>query len=415
MPRAPALLRENVPFRRFWSAQVVSLVGDQVTLIALPLVAVLALDASAAQMGYLVAAELAPNLLFSLHAGAWVDRRGRRRELMIATDLVRAGLVASIPVAYALDALTFPHLLVVGFLLGTMSVLFHVSYSALFVALVPRERYVEAASVINGTRAFSYVAGPSTGGLLVQAISAPVTLLLDAVSYLVSALFLRRVEAAEPPVEEGGRGQVAAGVRWIAASPIVRAALGATATINLFNFVFFALFVLYATRELDISPGTLGLVLGTAAVGGVLGSVATGRITRRIGIGPTFGLGCVLFPAPLLLVPLAEGPRWVVLACLFVAEFGSGFGVMVLDISAGAISAAVVPDRLRSRVSGAYMVVNYGVRPLGALLGGALGTWIGVRETLWAATAGALLGVLWLLPSPVLGLRELPEAEETTA
>jgi predicted MFS family arabinose efflux permease len=153
-------------------------------------------------------------------------------------------------------------------------------------------------------------------------------------------------------------------------------------------------------------------VLGAAAVGGILGAVVTGRVTRWIGIGPAFALGCVLFPAPLLLVPLAQGPMWVVLACLFLAEFGCGFGVMMLDISAGAIAAAVVPDRLRSRVSGAYMVVNYGVRPLGALVGGALGTWIGLRETLWIATAGALLGVLWLLPSPILGLRELPENAE---
>jgi MFS family permease len=408
----PPLLRENVPFRRFWTAQAVSLVGDQVTLIALPLVAVLALDATPAQMGYLVAAELAPNLLFSLHAGAWVDRRGRRRQLMIATDLARAALIASIPLAYAFDALTFPHLLVVGFLMGTMAVLFHVSYSALFVALVPRQEYVAAASWLNGTRAFSYVAGPSAGGILVQLISAPVTLLVDAVSYVFAALFLRRVEATEPPTEPAGRGQVAAGVRWIAANPIIRAKLGATATINFFNFVFFALFVLYATRELDVAPGTLGLVLGTAAIGGLFGSVVTARVARRIGIGPTFALGCVLFTVPLLLVPLAGGPRWVVIACLFGAEFGSGVGVMMLDISAGAIDAAIVPHRLRSRVSGAYMVVNYGVRPLGALAGGALGTWIGVRPTLWLATGGAILGVLCVLPSPILGLRELPEAEE---
>jgi MFS family permease len=408
----PPLLRENVPFRRFWTAQTISLVGDQVTLIALPLVAVLALDATPAQMGYLVAAELAPNLLLSLHAGAWVDRRGRRRQLMIATDVVRAALIASIPLAYAFDALTFPHLLVVGFLMGSMAVLFQVSYSALFVALVPRERYVEAGSLLHGTRALSYVVGPSAGGILVQAISAPVTLVLDAVSYVASALFLRRVHVVEPPTEQAASGHVVAGVRWIAASPVVRAALGATATINLFNFAFFALFVLYATRELDVSPATLGLVLGSAAAGGLLGAALTGRITRSIGVGMTFTLGCVLFPAPLLLVPLADGPQWLVLACLFLAEFGSGFGVMVLDIAAGAISAAVVPHRLRSRVSGAYMVVNYGVRPLGALAGGALGTWIGVRETLWIATAGALLGVLWVLPSPVPGLRELPEAGE---
>jgi MFS family permease len=408
----PPLLRENPTFRRFWAGQTVSLVGDQVTLIALPLVAVLVLDASAAQMGYLVAAELVPNLLFSLHAGAWADRRAHKRRTMIATDLGRAVLIGSIPAAYAFDALTFPHMLVVAFLMGTLTVLFHVSYSAFYPALVPRERLVEGGSIMHGSRALSYVAGPSIGGLMVQALSAPVTLVVDACSYVVSALFLRSVDVEEPAVETPGKGHVVAGLRWVFGSPIIRAALGATATINFFNFVFFALFILYATTSLDISPGTLGLVLGAAAVGGLIGALVTSRVTRRIGVGPAFALGCVLFPAPLLLVPLAQGPRWVILACLFLAEFGAGLGVMMLDISAGAIAAAVVPERLRSRVSGAYMVVNYGVRPLGALVGGALGSWIGLRETLWIATTGALLGVLWLLPSPVLKLRELPENAE---
>jgi MFS family permease len=408
----PALLRESPRFRRFWLGQSISLVGDQISLIALPLVAVLVLDASAAQMGYLVAAELAPNLLFSLHAGAWADRRSRKRQTMIVTDLGRALLIGSIPVAYTLDALTFPHLLVVGFLVGTLSVIFHVCYSSLFVALVPRDRFVEGGSIMHGSRALSYVAGPSIGGALVQALSAPVTLVLDACSYVASALCLRGVAVEEPATEEPGKGHVLAGVRWVFGNAIVRAALGATATINFFNFVFAALVILYATRSLEVAPGTLGLVLGAAAVGGILGSLVTSRIARSIGIGPTFAVGCVVFPAPLLLVPLAEGPRWVILGCLFLAEFGAGLGVMMLDISVGAIFAAVIPDRLRSRVSGAYMVVNYGVRPLGALVGGALGTWIGVRPTLWIATAGALLGVLWLLPSPTLGLRELPEPED---
>jgi MFS family permease len=408
----PSLLRENVQFRRFWAGQTISLLGDQVSLIALPLVAVLTLDATAAQMGYLVAAELAPNLLFSLHAGAWADRRARKRQIMIATDLGRALLIGSIPVAYAFDALTFPQMFVVAFLMGTLSVLFQVSYNPLFVALVPRERFVEGGSIMHGSRAFSYVAGPSIGGLLVQALTAPVTLVVDACSYVASALFLRSVEADEPPPETAGEGHVIAGVRWVFGNPIVRAALGATATINFFNFVFFALFILYATKSLDVAPGTLGLVLGAGALGGVLGAVVTGRVARRIGIGPTFALGCIIFPAPLVLVPLAAGPRWVILGCLFLAEFGSGLGVMMLDISAGAIFSAVVPDRLRSRVSGAYMVVNYGVRPLGALAGGALGSWIGLRPTLWIATTGAVAGFLWLLPSPILGLRELPEPED---
>ena len=362
-------------------------------------------------MGYLFAVELAPNLLFSLHAGAWVDRRGRKRQLMIATDLGRAVALGSLPLAYALDALTFPHMLAVGFVMGTLGVLFNVSYSSLFVALVPRERFVEGSSILNGSRALSYVLGPTIGGVLVQVLTAPVTLVVDACSYLVSALCLRGVKVEEPAAEAPGKGHVAAGIRWIFGNPIVRAALGATATINFFNFVFFALFILYSTKSLDVAPGTLGVVLGAGAAGGVLGALVTGRISRRIGIGPAFALGCVIFPAPLLLVPLAGGPQPVVLACLFLAEFGAGFGVMLLDITAAALSAAIIPDRLRSRISGAYMVVNYGVRPLGALVGGALGTWLGLRPTLWIATAGALTGILWLLPSPILGLRTLPETE----
>jgi len=407
----PSLLRENPRFRRFWLGQSISLLGDQVSVIALPLVAVLVLDATPAQMGYLFAVELAPNLLFSLHAGAWVDRRGQKRRLMIATDLGRAVALGSLPVAYAFDVLTFPHMLAVGFVMGLLGVLFNVSYSSLFVALVPRDRFVEGSSILNGSRALSYVGGPSVGGVLVQVLSAPVTLVVDACSYLLSAFCLYGVEVEEPPAEAPGKGHVAAGIRWVFGNPIVRAALGATATINFFNFVFFALFILYATKSLDVEPGTLGLVLGAGAAGGVLGSLVTGLISRRIGIGPAFALGCVLFPAPLLLIPLAGGPKPVVLACLFLAEFGAGFGVMLLDISAAAISASIIPDRLRSRVSGAYMVVNYGVRPLGALVGGALGSWLGLRPTLWIATAGALAGILWLLPSPILGLRTLPEAE----
>jgi MFS family permease len=408
----PPLLRENREFRLFFAGQTVSLFGDQVTLIALPLTAVLVLDAGPAQMGYLTAAGLLPNLLFALHAGAWVDRRGRRRQTMIVADLGRAAILLTAPIAYAFDVLTIEQLYVTEFLMGTLSVLFFVSYSTLFISLVERERYVEGQSLLNGSRAFSYVAGPSIGGLLVHALSAPVTLVVDAVSYVLSASFLGRIAPEEPPTEQAQRGHVVAGLRYIVGSPIMRASLGATATINFFNFVFFALFILFATRELDVGPGTLGAILGAGAIGGVIGSLVTGRVGRRIGIGPAYMLGCVLFPAPLLLVPLAGGPEPVVLALLFLAEFGSGLGVMILDISAGAIFAALIPDRLRARVSGAYLTVNYGVRPLGSLFGGALGATIGLRPTLWIATAGALAGVLWLIPSPVPRLRDLPEPED---
>jgi MFS family permease len=412
LERAPELIRENRDFRRYWTGQTISLFGDQITQLAVPLVGVLILHAGPAQMGYLTAANLAPYLLFSLHAGAWVDRRGRRRQVMIAADLGRALLLASVPVAYLLDALTLGQLYVVAFLTGTLSMLFFVSQSALFVALIPREQYVAANSLIHGSRAFSFVAGPSTAGGLVQALTAPYALVVDACSFLASAFFLRRIDPVEPPTSAGEEGQVVAGARFIAHSAIVRAGLGATATINFFNFAFFALFILYATRYLHVRPGLLGVVLGAGAVGGLIGAAVTGRLGRRIGIGPAFLVGCVLFPVPIMLVPLAGGPHSLVLVMLFLAEFGSGLGVVILDISGASIFAAVVPDRLRARVSGAYLLVNYGVRPLGALFGGALGSAIGVRSTLWLATAGAVAGFLWLLPSPIPRLHELPAEPE---
>ena len=277
---------------------------------------------------------------------------------------------------------------------------------------MPRERYVEANSLIHGSRALSFVGGPSLGGLIVQVLSAPAALVVDAFSFVASAFALSRISPVEPPTEPAERGHLKAGWQFIRRTPAIWASLLATSTINFFNFVFFALFILYATRSLHMQPGLLGIVLGAGAVGGVLGSIVTGRIGRRIGIGPAYVLGCLVFPASLLLVPLAGGPRWVVLGCLFLAEFGSGVGVMLLDISSGSISQSLVPDRLRSRVSGAYMVVNYGVRPIGALLGGVLGSEIGLRPTLWIATVGGVAGVLWLLPSPIARMRDLPEQAE---
>jgi MFS family permease len=408
----PPLLRESVEFRRFWNGQAVSQLGDQISLIALPLVAVLALDAGPAQMGYLATAALVPNLLFSLHAGAWVDRRGRRRQTMLAADAGRALLIATVPVAYGFDALTFAQLYVVAFLTGTLSVLFFVSYSTLFTAIVPRERYVEANSLVHGSRALSYVAGPSLGGFLVQLFSAPAALVADAVSFVGSAFFLARIDPPEPPTEQAERGHLAAGARFIWGNRTLRASLVSTAWINLFNFVFFALFVLYATESLHLRAATLGLVLGAGAIGGVAGSLLTGRLAARIGIGPAFVLGSFLFPAPLVLVPLAGGPKPVVLGLLFLAELGSGLGVMILDISVGSIFQALVPDRLRARFSGAYMVVNYGVRPVGTFAGGLLGSTLGLRPTLWIATVGAVAGALFLLPSPLPAMRALPEPAE---
>jgi MFS family permease len=405
----PPLLRENVNFRRYFIGQAVSLVGDQISLIALPLTAVLALHASAGQMGALTTVALVPNLIFSLHAGSWVDRRGERRRVMLVTDIARGLLIVTIPIAYAVGHLTWTHLYVVAFGTGTLAVFFYVAYGGFFQTIVRREDYVQANSLTHGARAFSFLAGTSIGGLLVQFLRGPYALLVDSFSFVWSAWFLARVDAPDPPAGPDDEGGVLAGARWIRRNAIIRAELLGIATLNFFNFMFFALFLLYATRELHVRPAALGLVLGVASVGTLLGSFVTGRVSRRIGIGPAFLVGCFLFPAPLILVPAAGGPHWLVLALLFAAEFLSGLGLMLLDILAGAMMAAIIPRPLRSRVSGAFMLVNNGVRPLGTALGGVLGSTLGLRPTLWIATVGALSGMAFLLPSPIRKLHDVPE------
>jgi MFS family permease len=409
---APAwtLLREKM-FRRYWSAAAVSNVGDQVSLLALPLLAVLLLGAGPAQMGYLTAAGLAPNLLLPFLAGIWVDRRAQRRRVMVAADIARAALVGSIPLAFALGHLTMTQLYVVALLVGSCSVFFEVSNATLFVSLVQPSRYVAASSLINGARALSFVVGPSLAGIIVQALRAPVALLVDAASYVASAVLLGRTRATEPDPAPAGRGQAMAGPTFLRHDRGLRTMLVSVATVNLFNFMFAALFILYVTVHLGVSPGLLGAVIGAASIGSLAGSLVTGRLSRWIGVGPSFALGIVTFTAPLVLVPLAGGSRIIVLALLFVSEAVSGLGVMVLDISAGALMATLIPHAMRARVAGAFRTVNYGVRPVGALLGGALGTELGVRPALWVATVGAVLGVLWLLGSPVVRLRTLPDPE----
>jgi predicted MFS family arabinose efflux permease len=406
----PPLLRQP-EFLKLWSAQAISQLGDQVTLLALPLVAVLTLDASAAQMGLLTAAELMPHLLFSLFAGVWIERRSHRRKLMIAADIARAGLLVSVPLAAAFDVLTFPQLYAVAFAVGSFAVLFDISWATLFPAVVPRRDLVDASSKLSLSRSLSFVVGPSLAGFLVQAVTAPVTLLLDAFSFIGSALFLGRIRTPEPSPERDGNGVLRSlrdGMRFVLRDDLIRADLGCAATVNLFNFVFAAIFILYATRELGVAPGTLGIALGLGAIGGILGALIAPPLERAIGIGPSVVLGSVLFPAPLILVPIASGSELTIGVMLGTAEFFSAVGVMIFDVSAASMLFLRTPDRIRARTAGTFRFVNYGIRPIGALLGGALGTAIGLQATLWIGVLGALLGVVWLVFSPIPRLREAP-------
>lgn len=407
----PPTLRQ-LDFRRFWIGQTISVFGDQITLLAIPLMAVLLLGAQATEMGTLTAAGLLPHLLFSLPAGVWLDRVRNRRRLMIAADIGRAILIASVPVAYVMGGLTMAQLYVVGFLSGSLAVIFDLSWSTLLVAVTRRDDYVEANALFSGSRSLAYVGGPPIAGLLVQILSAPLALVSDAISFLASAAFLARIRAAEPLLEEvtaSVRTRLVAGLSFTFRDPIMRPTLLAVAWINLFNFGFAALFILYVTTHLGVSPGLLGAALGAGAVGGLIGALAAPAIGRRFGLGPAYALGCLIFPLPLVLVPIVDGPPLAVLAMLFATEFGAGLGVQILDINAGAIITARVPDRIRASAGGAFRFINYGIRPVGAIMGGVLGGLIGVRETLLVVTVASVAGVLWLVGSPVLRLRGLPD------
>jgi predicted MFS family arabinose efflux permease len=406
MPRLPTLLRENLHFRRFWAGQTISLFGDQVSLLAIPLLAVLTLHADAAQMGLLGAAELVPYLLFAIHVGAWAGTR-RGRSLLIAADLGRAALLLSIPLAAALGGLSMGLLYAVAFGVGTLAVVFDVAYQTVFAELVDPGDYVVANSFLVGSRSVSIVGGKSAGGLLVAALTAPVAIVVDALSYLGSALFVRRTPAVDPPLVARDRGGIGAGIRFIARNRLLRTTLAACATLNLFNSAFWAMLVLFATEELGLGAGAIGLALGVGALGSVLGSALAAPFSRRVGLGKAVVVSFVLGPAPLVLVALAPSSPLPGAVLLTVAEFLSGIGIMLLDIGLGSVQTALIPDPLRARVAGAYIFVNWGVRPVGALAGGLLAGAIGLRPTMWIASAGAIAGVLWLLPSGIARVRRV--------
>ncbi|MBS1844424.1 MAG: MFS transporter, partial [Actinobacteria bacterium] len=347
--RIPKLLRVNRPFRNYWTGQTISLFGDQIALLAIPLLAVLTLHADAEQMGLLAAVEMAPSLLFAFPLGAWADRRSSRRALLITADLGRAVLLFGLPLAAVFGILTLPLLYVVAFLTGTLGILFMVAEQTVFTSLVRPREYVEANSLLIGSRSVAVVGGKTLGGLLVAALTAPVAIAIDAVSFLLSALFVRRADVPEPPAASRDSGGLAAGVRFVRRTPLLKASLLGTATFNIFNTAFWALIVLFATDELHLGSGAIGIALGVGALGSVLGSALAKPLAARFGLGRTMILAFVLAPLPLVLVPLADGPPGVSMLLLTAAEFFSGIGVMILDVGLYSLQAAIIPDELRSR------------------------------------------------------------------
>jgi MFS family permease len=411
--RAAPLWRDH-RFSRYWAGQGISQFGDRITDLALPLIAVTTLHASAPVVGLLTAAVWAPNLL-SLIVGTWVDHQVRKRRLLVVADLLRCTVLVSLPVTHWLGVVTVGQLFAVALVAGLGQVLYQTAYPSFFVALVRREQYVEANSLLSTTRSLSFVAGPAAAGGLIQALTGPVAVLVDALTFAASAVLIGGVRVDDPLVDRAGAPpllrRAREGMGLVLRHPYLRVSLAFATTVNFFNFVVGALLVLFASRELGLSAGVIGLALGVGATGGLLGAVLARRATLLLGVGRTIMVGGVLFSAPVALLTVAGGPLWARAGLLGVVEFVTGLGVMWLDVPLNALQTAVIGDDVRSRVAGAFSTVNYGVRPLGAVLGGFLGAWIGVRPTLCAAAAGGTLAVLWLVGSPISRTRAIEDLD----
>lgn len=415
--------RAAVPsdFRRLWAADTVSQVGTAVTLPALPLLAIGALGAGPFQTGLLLACEYLAFLVFGLPAGAWVDR-SRLRRVMIAGDLGRAALLASVPVAALLGVLTLPQLYVVAFGLSCCTVFFDVAAQSALPRLVDGGQLVAANVRLETTRNIVQAGGPGAGGLLLAVLAAPFVLALDALSYLTSAVLLSRIRGAgggpgtvpgpapagvdRAPAAAGLRAEVVAGLRFVFGDRLLRAVTLAAAVSNLCGTVGAAVLMVLLAGELGLSPLWCGLVFTAEAIGGLLGSLLTARVAARLGEGPAM-CGAVLLSGLLWLtaVPFFQADWRLAVA---VALQGLGWAAfMPFKITAVVLRQRSCPPELLGRVTATVRFVVWGVMPVGALIGGLLGRHYGTRPTLWAGAAAELCAVLPLLLSPLRRTRHL--------
>ena len=401
-------------FLKLWSGETISLFGSQVTVLALPLTALLSLDASVRELGLLNAARFAPFVAVILLAGVWVDRH-HRRPVLIKANLGRAVLIGVLPAAAALGVLRMELLYAVAFLVGVLTVFFDLAYQSYLPSLVGRSQLTSGNSRLEASRSAAEVGGPGVGGLLVQLATAPYALVVDAVSFMVSGAMLSSIRSEEPEPRRSDDGEpiwraVRDGFRFTFSDRYLRPIAGEAATFNLFEQAIMTVFVVYAVRELDLSAGLLGLILSVGAAGAFAGAVVAPYPARRFGVGRTIVgsmvVGCLV---PLALPAIAGTPATAVPLCALIF-FGWGLAIAVSNVHVVSLRQAATPDHLLGRMNASYRFFTYGAIPLGALLGGFLGETIGLRPTLLVGAVGLLLALLWIAASAVPALDKLPDA-----
>jgi MFS family permease len=413
--RPRGALWHNADFRRLWAAQTVSQFGSEITGLALPLLAILVLHATTFEVAALAVVDWLPFFLFSLPAGVWIDRL-RRRPILIGADVGRALVLGSVPLAYLLDVLTLAQLYAAGLLAGTLTVFFDLSYQSYLPSVVERNELGEGNAKLEVSRSSAQVAGPGLAGVLVSVLTAPYAILADAISFLASALFLSRIRRPErtserrPEQPRAFRAEIREGLGFVLRHPILRPIVLFVGVSNVFVNMLFAIYLVYAVRELGLDAKTIGLIFSLGSLGSLLGALTANRVARAVGIGPGLIAVATTGGFGLLLIPLASGG--LVLPFLVVAHLLWGFFVLNYFVSAISLIQAITPDHLLGRTNASRRFLVQGVIPVGALLGGGLGTLLGLRPTIAVAAIGASAAVLPLYLSPLVNIRTTADAEE---
>jgi MFS family permease len=404
-------LFRNRDFALLFSGESISDLGTAVTGIAFPLVAIAVLHASAFEVGVVTAATNAAWLVVALPTGALVDRI-RRRPVLIATDLLRAALLVTVPLAYAWHILTIGQLIVVAFGVSVGSVMFDIAYPAFLPSVVPEDRLVEGNGILEASINSAWVAGPTVGGFLVQLIGAPATLIADAASYLVSAITLGSIRASETHVRRDGPQQsmlrdIGEGLRYVMRHRMTAALTTAVTAANFIFGGYSAVIVVFLARQLGLAAGVIGVLFAVGAVGGVIGALVAGPLARRIGDARVLWLSAVLNVPAALVIPIAS--RGAGLAWFVVGQGVLNAGIALFNVCARAAIQSSAPSHLLGRVTASIRVFSRGALPVGSLVGGGLASAFSPRIALLSMLAFYAVAPLRLFLSPIGRVRTVAE------